>query len=386
MPRLSIVVTFRNRNLERVQRFLASIDHQSYRDFELIFVDYGSDAPFAEAVEAETGRYGWCTHVYNDTRGMLWNKSHAINTGMRLAQGEYVLSTDIDLIYTRDVLNNAMQHADPGRQLFSLAFMLPETFSDYTSLEASRPQHFEESPYQSIGMFHLLSNEVFRDKLGGLDEFYCIWGREDTDGYVRGRNAGLESYWMDNRAHPLYHQWHPTYTASHPRFMKLWWEDLVIYFETKRNEVHRGQEDWGRLYSTEMRRSIQDTPYTSMRLPRAMNPFERSRAMADIIHFLKQESSKVVEVVIPKEKTTLLLKGRKPVHRIGFFGVRAFNVLMEKSGLDLEMRSQSSADVMTSEESMLYFIFNLIVKQRMVTEYHYSEEEDRHVYKLCALS
>ncbi|MDX1406521.1 MAG: glycosyltransferase, partial [Saprospiraceae bacterium] len=298
MPRLSIVVTYRNRNVERVQRFLASLDRQTYRDFELIFVDYGSDDDYAHAVAAMTSGYPWCRHIYNDTRGMLWNKSHAVNTGMRLAGGEYVLSTDIDLIYTRDVLANAMEQAGPDKQLFSLAFMLPENFSAYDQLETDRPVRFEESPYQSIGMFHLLSREVFTEQLGGLDEFYCIWGREDTDGYVRGRNAGLASYWMDNRRHPLYHQWHPTYTASHPKFMKLWWEDLVVYFETKRDEVNRHQKNWGRLLTTEMRKTMREAPFTTISVPKSMNPYERSRAMADIIQFrpwkdvLKQHSAR----------------------------------------------------------------------------------------------
>ena len=127
MPKLSIVVTYRNRNVDRVRRFLQSLDRQTYRDFELIFVDYGSDEKYANVVAEMTNQYDWCRYIYNDTRGMLWNKSHAINSGVRQTSGEYFLSTDIDLVYTRDVLQTAMERAGRNKQIFSLAFMLPET-------------------------------------------------------------------------------------------------------------------------------------------------------------------------------------------------------------------------------------------------------------------
>ena len=384
MPRLSIVVTYRNRNVERVKRFFASIDAQSYRDFELIFVDYGSDANFASAVGEIADKYTWCRHLYNDTRGMLWNKSHAINSGVRQSTGEYFLSTDIDLIYTRDVLKHAMEHAHPSKQLFSLAYMLPETFTQFETLETERPVDFVESPYQSIGMFHLLSNQVFQEKLGGLDEFYCIWGREDTDGYVRGRNAGLESYWMDNRKFPLYHQWHETHTASSSQFTLGWWEDVVMHFELRRDDIKRNQPNWGAVLLTSERKTINDPPYTTMILPKDMNPFVRSRVMADIIQFLKQCPGKVLLIKIGKERNILDLKGRKLVHKIGFKAIRSLNRALELANINLEMRTTNRGPL-TSEGSFLYFLFNLIVKHSLVKEYYYSDDEDGcHSYKLCS--
>ncbi|MDX1408812.1 MAG: hypothetical protein R3330_11780, partial [Saprospiraceae bacterium] len=85
-----------------------------------------------------------------------------------------------------------------------------------------------------------------------------------------------------------------------------------------------------------------------------------------------------------KEITQVQLKGRKAIHHIGFRGIRAFNKLLDRLSLDLEVRSRSAADLVTSEDSMMYFVFTLIVKERMIEEYHYAEETHHHVYKLCS--
>ena len=76
--------------------------------------------------------------------------------------------------------------------------------------------------------------------------------------------------------------------------------------------------------------------------------------------------------------------GRKPLHRVGFRAIRALNKLMDRLNIKLEVRPKAAADRLTSEQSMLYFFFSMIVKQSLIKEYHYTEEEKEHIYKLCS--
>ena len=48
---ISIVVGYRNREIERVKRSLDSLLQQKYVDFEMIFIDYGSDHSISKDIE-----------------------------------------------------------------------------------------------------------------------------------------------------------------------------------------------------------------------------------------------------------------------------------------------------------------------------------------------
>ena len=112
-PKLSILVAFRNREITRVERFLQGLAAQTFRDFELIFVDYGSAPELSARTEALLRRHAFARYLFNDSRGMPWNRAHALNSGARLAGGEYILCTDVDLVYSHGVLGELAAAARP---------------------------------------------------------------------------------------------------------------------------------------------------------------------------------------------------------------------------------------------------------------------------------
>ena len=111
--RLSVIVTTYNhpRWLERVLWGYAA---QTYRDFELLVADDGSDAPTGELIERMRPELPFpVRHVWHPKQG--FRKCTILNAAIAQAQGPYCFFTDGDCIPRADLLAVHMAAARPGR-------------------------------------------------------------------------------------------------------------------------------------------------------------------------------------------------------------------------------------------------------------------------------
>jgi Glycosyl transferase family 2 len=103
-PGVSIVIpTFQRREL--VLEAIASVEAQSYRDFELIVIDDGSTDGTGEMVESLGGWDGRLRYRWQPHRGA----SAARNAGLRLARGEIVAFLDADNLWRPQHLERVME-------------------------------------------------------------------------------------------------------------------------------------------------------------------------------------------------------------------------------------------------------------------------------------
>ena len=126
MPFITIVYVFRDRDLDRVKRSLDSLSRQTDMDFDVIFVDFGSREDLAVETSNLLSRYEFAKYVYNDTRYKPWNRSHALNTGIRLSSAPYIFTADVDMIFREDFIAKCKSVADPGKAHFFSVYYLPE--------------------------------------------------------------------------------------------------------------------------------------------------------------------------------------------------------------------------------------------------------------------
>ena len=89
--KFSIIVGFKNRDISRAKKSLDSFSSQSFTDFELIFIDYGSDELVSKEVQLLVQHYKFIKYYYSDTKGWFWNRAHAMNIGIKKAIGEIIL-------------------------------------------------------------------------------------------------------------------------------------------------------------------------------------------------------------------------------------------------------------------------------------------------------
>lgn len=254
---ISIVVGFKNREIERVKQFITTLKSQTNTNFELIFVDYGSDLELANKVEFYLQEIDFCTYVYHDSRGRSWSRSHALNIGGQLAKGNFLYFTDIDLLFHP----NYIQHLNTIKQLdqhiYTRVYYLPEEFTSFDNLYTDNVYYYKqcEISHTSGKGILLCSKEVFCE-IGGYDEYYCDWGIEDNDIYIRLVNSGYQENWTDNTIFPVYHAWHPPAENS-IEFPDKWLDDSAFYYTINQKNILRNKYGYGKLISITDRKLMQ---------------------------------------------------------------------------------------------------------------------------------
>lgn len=252
-PRLSIVVGFRDRELDRVERFLGSLAAQTFQDFELLFVDYGSRPGLAAAVRERVIRFPFARYLHSETHGHAWSRSRALNIGGRRARGELLATTDVDLIFDPGVTAALLRHADSNRMVYNRVHYLPRGFRSWNRL-SHLASDLPRSERTGLGALCCLSTDRFRE-IRGFDERYLYWGIEDRDLNRRLLHLGMDEVWMDGP--PVFHQWHPRRDEKTPGFLPLGvWGRSELHFLRESDQALRNGDDWGRLLTVAERPAL----------------------------------------------------------------------------------------------------------------------------------
>lgn len=230
MTQFSIIVGYRNRDLGRVKHSLDSLLAQTLKDFELIFIDYGSDLPLASEVRDLVKKYSFTRYFFNDTRGCFWNRSHALNCGIEKAVGRISVLWDIDLIVEPDFLEKMSQVILDKEFTTHRCYYLPENTS-LSQLDA--PDFKRNLQHAYVGLCGVQTEKL--REINGYDEFFQVWGAEDDDLYDRLQKTGLTKRIINADEIPVYHQWHPTQSLVLP---DMWYLTMVEkLFNPERNMI-----------------------------------------------------------------------------------------------------------------------------------------------------
>ena len=102
-PFFSIITCTRN-SAAYVQKNIASVASQTFRDYEHIFIDGNSSDETKEVIQAQVARDSERTSLHSlEPKGI----SHAMNEGVRLAHGSYIIHLHSDdSLYDEKVLEN----------------------------------------------------------------------------------------------------------------------------------------------------------------------------------------------------------------------------------------------------------------------------------------
>lgn len=247
MSTLTVAVPYRDRDIELVQSCMESLAAQEYADFRVVFVDYGSEASNSRLTRDVLQKYGFCSYVFSDTRGYPWNKAHALNIALRRSRSEYFANLDVDIVVPKNFLRVAMEHASPNRVLRCFPHYLPRGCKSPADCNQSRLQAYGRK--RMLGGFQCLQTSLIAG-IGGYDEFYIYWGKEDLDIKYRLDEMDIDEYWL-NSFTTMLHQWHPRVDAYSNRcYPHGLWGRMESYIQENRHTVQRNGNNWGKLVTT----------------------------------------------------------------------------------------------------------------------------------------
>jgi len=244
-PLISVIVPIRNRCGTRVDNCLRSLRWQDLppEHVEIILSDFGSDPEQLAAVEALAASHN--VRVVSTPTDSLWNRSRALNIGIRSASGAYTLCTDADMIFQPNFLSTLLLHVQQANDRTLVLCRCRDLPSDVP-----------EQPWQAEDYDNLLARSTYRERLGvgacqmartrffteirGYDEGYVFWGCEDRDLAYRAARFGLSQSWVHDTTSML-HQWHPTLRHERPVLKML----NDIRFHLTKFKIRKNGPQWG---------------------------------------------------------------------------------------------------------------------------------------------
>ena len=173
---------------------IKSVLEQTYTHFEIIVVDDGSTDNTAEVARSfDDARI---QYIYQDNRGL----SAARNTGLRLAQGEFLSFLDSDDLFLPDKLSllvRALQ-ADPGWGMAAgQAVLIDENDAPTGKIYTTPiPEPVEQLLLGNpLHVGSVLVRSIWQDKAGEFDE--SLRSYEDWDMWLRLARLGCKFGWVD---------------------------------------------------------------------------------------------------------------------------------------------------------------------------------------------
>lgn len=250
MNKITLIFGYRDREPSRVRFALESLSAQTNKNFEVLFVDYGSNDEFREPIAGLVNNFSFCTYVYNDTTGMPWNRSHALNTGIKLAQTDFVFTADVDMIFKSNFIETLNKLADEQKAIFFSVYYMPSQFNDWKNIEKYK---FDKSKNFALGLALIPRKTLIA--INGYDEFFSVWGHEDNDMEQRLKQFGAVTEFYDKEV-MLYHQWHlPAHSddSVFPERIRVFFKD---YQEAVKEKIVRNEKsEWGKIIKPEQRQA-----------------------------------------------------------------------------------------------------------------------------------
>lgn len=126
---VSVVIGFRDWGIQRLRLAVTSIQNSfNGIDGEVVLSDYGSSSrQETEQLAAELG----ISYVFTPKTGP-WSRSRALNAGFAIASGDFLVSTDADMVFSPRSFERIVEIAkgNPTAAYFLQCRDLPEYMTD----------------------------------------------------------------------------------------------------------------------------------------------------------------------------------------------------------------------------------------------------------------
>lgn len=250
---ITIIYPYRNREPERIKRSFDSLAQQKNQNFEVIFINYGSEKEVSVKIKKIVEGFSFSSYQYLFSEFQPWNKSKALNFVIKNLQSEYCLVTDVDMIFHPDFTNTLEKNCLYNKiTYFQVGFLSERESKKDKSFEEYKIKFLTNHEATGISLFPVERLKEIR----GFDEFFHFWGGEDTDIHIRLKNLGCEVNFYDKSVLIL-HQWHFNYRRRETKTLN---SELQLSKIVEFNQLHMNQnlknkativntDSWGKVMS-----------------------------------------------------------------------------------------------------------------------------------------
>jgi glycosyltransferase involved in cell wall biosynthesis len=148
MLKSSVIISFYNR-IDYLKFVLAGLEKQSFRDFEIIIADDGSDEKAVEEVEKLSREISHpLIHVWHEDKGFRKNK--ILNRAITSSNTDYLIFIDGDCVPHKQFVNEHLNYSTTGKCLTGRRVNLSETITNNLSVEKIRNGYLEDNTFKLI--------------------------------------------------------------------------------------------------------------------------------------------------------------------------------------------------------------------------------------------
>jgi len=180
MPDVSVLICTKNRP-ESIKELLEALNKQTYDDFEVVIID-DSDRKIFKKIEKNITLVKPMEHIY---RGGGGGRVSALNYGIRKCSGEIIAFTDDDCLPSPDWIQNAVKYF-VSNEIIGIEGLItsnidPSKYRTYKILTNKRFLSGKECLYDGFMTANMFYRKAVLNKIGGFDEKFEPFLREDSD-------------------------------------------------------------------------------------------------------------------------------------------------------------------------------------------------------------
>lgn len=148
MLKASVIISFYNR-IDYLKYVLAGFERQSFRDFEIIIADDGSNENVVEELEKISIKISYpLTHVWHEDKGFRKNK--ILNRAITSSNTDYLIFIDGDCIPHKEFVNEHLINSYRGKCLTGRRVNLSEKITEDLSIEKIKNGYLENKTFKLI--------------------------------------------------------------------------------------------------------------------------------------------------------------------------------------------------------------------------------------------
>ena len=257
---ITVIIGVKNIYDDRIINALKSIRNQDYPQnlIKITVVDYDSKKTLISKFKRVCKKYN--AEYIRVNNQMVWSRSHCLNIGIKKAKTKYLLTSDVDIIFEKKYISEAVKELrrNPYQIILSICLMLPNISInklDFKKLKKiAKPRQGENvmtrkpltDQEKIVAKGISLTLTKFYQDIGGYDEQFRVCGFEDTDLMKRLMKYGLTIKDISSKTFYL-HQWHPMYQKI--KKIKNYHKAIEKNLQYMRDNysIIRNKDDWGEI-------------------------------------------------------------------------------------------------------------------------------------------